>query len=153
METTRRELLAVVLQVGATLAALGLLPESAQAAWAAAAFSARSEAEALIALGLAVPALSADVTLTGPEIAEDGAAVPLALACSAPGVKRLLLLVHKNPYPLAAAFDVSELVEPAFSIRVKMSESSPVTAVAVIADGRVLYARKDIKVTLGGCGE
>lgn len=152
LETTRREMFAGALQVAASLAALGLLPEPAQAAWSAAAFESRSEAEALRALGLAAPTASADVSLTGLEIAENGASVPFGLACSAPGVKRLLLLVQKNPFPLAAAFDVSEAVEPSFSLRVKMSESSPVTAVAVMGDGRVLYARKDVKVTLGGCG-
>ena len=70
----------------------------------------------------------------------------------APGAKRLLLLVEKNPSVLSAAFDVNEFVEPSFTTRVKMGQSSNVLAVALMADGRVLYAQKEVKVTLGGCG-
>jgi sulfur-oxidizing protein SoxY len=78
--------------------------------------------------------------------------VPVGAATSLPGVKRLLLLVEKNPAMLSAMFDVSEAVEPNFSTRVKMGQSSNVFAVAMMADGKVLYAAKEVKVTLGGCG-
>ena len=138
--------------VAALMGGLGLLPEAAQAVWAAAAFEAKTPAEALKALGLGAPAQSAEVTLTGPDIAENGAVVPVALACTAPGVKRLLVLVDKNPAALAAVFEVSDAVEPSFSTRVKMGQSSNVMAVAVLGDGKVLFAQKEIKVTLGGCG-
>ena len=109
-------------------------------------------ADAVKALGGSAPAESKDVTLTAPDIAENGAVVPLACACTLPGVKRLLLLVEKNPNTLAAVFDVSDTVEANFATRVKMGQSSSVFAVAMMGDGRVLFAQKDIKVTLGGCG-
>jgi sulfur-oxidizing protein SoxY len=67
-------------------------------------------------------------------------------------VKKLLLLVEKNPSVLVASFSVSEAVEPNFSTRAKMGQSSDVYAVAVMGDGRALFAKKEIKVTLGGCG-
>ena len=138
--------------LAALMGSLGLLPEAAQAAWSAHAFEAKSPAEALKALGLSAPAHSAELTLTGPDIAENGAVVPVAMACTAPGVKRLMVLVEKNPFALAALFDVSDAVEPSLSTRVKMGQSSNVMAVAVLGDGKVLFAQKEIKVTLGGCG-
>ena len=92
------------------------------------------------------------MTLTGPDIAENGAVVPVGCACNLPGVKRLALLVEKNPNTLAAVFDVTDALEPNFSTRVKMGQSSNVFAVAMLGDGKVLYAQKEIKVTLGGCG-
>jgi sulfur-oxidizing protein SoxY len=138
--------------VAVLLAGAGMLPGLARAAWPQAAFEAKSLADAVKALGGAAPVESKDVTLTGPDIAENGAVVPLACACALPGVKRLLLLVEKNPNTLAAVFDVTDAVEPNFSTRVKMGQSSNVYAVAMMGDGKVLYAQKEVKVTLGGCG-
>jgi sulfur-oxidizing protein SoxY len=149
---TRRVMLRRSAHVAGLLAAAGLLPAGAHAAWPQAAFEAKSMADAVKALGGAAPAESKDVTLTGPDIAENGAVVPVACACSLPGVKRLALLVEKNPNTLAAVFDVSDALEPNFATRVKMGQSSNVFAVAMMADGKVLYAQKEIKVTLGGCG-
>ena len=149
---TRREMLAHSAQVAGLLASAGLLPTAAQAAWSQAAFDAKTMAEATKALGGSAPVESKDVTLTGPDIAENGAVVPVACATTLPGVKRLLLLVEKNPSVLAAVFDVSEAVDASFSTRVKMGQSSNVFAVAMMADGKVLFAVKEIKVTLGGCG-
>jgi sulfur-oxidizing protein SoxY len=149
---TRREVLTQAAAVAGMMAAAGLLPASAHAAWSQAAFEAKSMADALKALGGGAPAESKDVTLTGPDIAENGAVVPVGCACALPGVKRLLLLVEKNPNALAAVFDVSDAVEANFSTRVKMGQSSNVFAVAMLGDGKVLYAQKEVKVTLGGCG-
>jgi len=149
---TRRDMLARSATVAGLLATAGLLPQAAQAAWAQAAFEAKSLADAVKALGGGAPAESKDVTITGPDIAENGAVVPVGCASALPGVKRMLLLVEKNPSALAAVFDVSDAVESNFSARVKMGQSSNVIAVAMMADGKVLYAQKEIKVTLGGCG-
>jgi sulfur-oxidizing protein SoxY len=138
--------------VATMLAAAGLLPSPARAAWAQAAFDAKSMADAVKAMGGGAPAESKDVALTGPDIAENGAVVPLGCACALPGVKKLLLLVEKNPNVLSAVFDVSDAVEANFSTRVKMGQSSNVYAVAMMGDGKVLFAQKEVKVTLGGCG-
>ncbi|MCW5665947.1 MAG: thiosulfate oxidation carrier protein SoxY [Piscinibacter sp.] len=150
--THRRDVLVRGAAVAAALAGLGLLPRAAQAAWSQAAFEAKSMAELMKALGHAAPAESKDVTLSGPDIAENGAVVPVGAASTLPGVKRLLLLVEKNPNMLAALFDVTDAVEPNIATRVKMGQSSNVFAVAITGDGKVLYAAKEIKVTLGGCG-
>lgn len=149
---TRREMLLRSAQVAGLLAGAGLLPATAQAAWNKAAFEAKSLADAAKALGGGAPTESKDVAITGPDIAENGAVVPVGAATTLAGVKQLLLLVEKNPNVLAAVFDVSDAVEPAFNTRVKMGQSSNVYAVAVMNDGRTLYAVKEIKVTLGGCG-
>jgi len=149
---SRRSMLQRSAHVAGLLAAAGLLPASARAAWPQAAFEAKNMADAIKALGGSAPVESKDVTLTGPDIAENGAVVPVGCACSLPGVKRLALLVEKNPNTLAAVFDVSDALEPNFSTRVKMGQSSNVFAVAMMGDGKVLFAQKEIKVTLGGCG-
>lgn len=149
---TRREMLLRSAQVAGLLAGAGLLPAAAHAAWNKAAFEAKSLADTVKALGGGAPAESKDVTISGPDIAENGAVVPVGAAAAVAGVKQLLLLVEKNPNVLAAVFDVSDAVEPSFNTRVKMGQSSNVYAVAVMNDGRTLYAVKEIKVTLGGCG-
>jgi sulfur-oxidizing protein SoxY len=68
------------------------------------------------------------------------------------GVKHLLILVEKNPSALVAMFNVSDAVESSFSTRAKMGQSSDVYAVAITSDGKALFAKKEVKVTLGGCG-
>ena len=152
---SRREMLKRSAGVASLLAGLGLLPQAAQAAQAAyatAAFDAKTMADLVKALGVAAPTESKDVTLQGPDIAENGAVVPVSCATALPGVKRLLILVEKNPSLMCAMFDVTDAVEAAFSTRVKMGQSSNVMAVAVMGDGKVLFSQKEIKVTLGGCG-
>lgn len=148
----RREMLARSATVAGLMAAAGLLPTSAMAAWNQGAFEAKSLADVMKALGAAAPVESKDVTITGPDIAENGAVVPVGASSALPGVKRLLILIEKNPALLAAAFDVSDAVDASFTTRVKMNQSSNVMAVAVMGDGKVLFAQKEIKVTLGGCG-
>jgi sulfur-oxidizing protein SoxY len=137
------------------MAASGLLPTVARAqagGWDKAAFEAKSMAEVARAYGGQAPTANAGVTITGPDIAENGAVVPVSCATTLPGVKRLAILVEKNPNALAAAFNVTDAVEPNFNTRVKMGQSSNVYAVAMMTDGRMLFAQKEIKVTLGGCG-
>ena len=150
--TTRRDMLATSAKVASLLAAAGLLPASAQAAWNKSAFEAKNLADVAKAFGGGAPAANAGVTIEGPDIAENGAVVPVGCASTLPGVKRLMLLVEKNPNALAAAFDVTDSVEPNFKTRVKMGQSSNVFAVAMTGDGKVFFAQKEIKVTLGGCG-
>jgi sulfur-oxidizing protein SoxY len=95
---------------------------------------------------------SKDVTLTAPDIAENGAVVPMAAASSLAGVKHLLVLVEKNPNSLVAKFDVSDAVEPSFATRAKMGQTSDVYAVAITKDNKAFFTKKEVKVTLGGCG-
>jgi sulfur-oxidizing protein SoxY len=117
-----------------------------------AAFEAKSLADALKAFGAGAPAESKDVTLTAPDIAENGAVVPVGAATTLPNAKQLLILVEKNPNALAASFGVTPAIEANVQTRVKMGQSSNVYAVAITEDGKAFFAQKEVKVTLGGCG-
>lgn len=155
MIANRREVLSRSAAVASLLLASGVLAPQARAAgaaWGTGAFQAKSLADVLKDLGYGAPTESKDVSLTAPDIAENGAVVPLAAATSLPGVKQILFLVDKNPSALAALFNVSPDVEANFSVRVKMAQTSNVIAVAVTNDNKVLFAQKEVKVTLGGCG-
>ena len=147
----RRETLKHSLAVAGLLGATGLFP---QFAWAfnKSAFEAKSVADAVKAYGGSAPAESKDVTLTAPDIAENGAVVPMGAAATLAGVKHLLVLVEKNPNALVAKFDVTDAIEANVATRAKMGQTSDVYAVAIMNDGKAFYAKKEVKVTLGGCG-
>jgi sulfur-oxidizing protein SoxY len=149
---TRREMIAHSAAVAAALAAAGLLPAHAEAGWNKAAFDAKSVDAVLKALGVAKPVESTDVTLTAPDIAENGAVVPVAASSALPNVKSIVFLIEKNPTTMAGSFEFTDAVETSISTRVKMAQTSNVYAVAMLGDGRTLYAKKEVKVTLGGCG-
>ncbi len=148
--TTRRE----TLKQGAVLA--GLLAAAGYPHYALAfnknAFEAKTVAEAIKAAGGGALSESKDVSLTGPDIAENGAVVPLGVSTSLSGVKELLILVEKNPNVLVALFKVNDAIDANFMTRAKMGQSSDVYAVAIMNDGRALFSKKEVKVTLGGCG-
>lgn len=148
---TRRDTLRQGSMVTALLTSTGLFPAPV---WAfnKDAFDAKTVADALKAFGAGAPVESKEVTLTAPDIAENGAVVPLGVATTLAGVKHMLILVEKNPSALVAKFDVSDAVESNFLTRAKMGQSSDVYAIAIMADGKALYAKKEVKVTLGGCG-
>ncbi|NKE65734.1 thiosulfate oxidation carrier protein SoxY [Ramlibacter sp. RBP-2] len=148
---TRREILKRSATVAGLLATTGLFPQYAFA-FNKAAFDAKSVADAVKAFGGAAPVESKDVTLTAPDIAENGAVVPLGVATTLAGVKQMLLLVEKNPSALVAKFDVTPAIDANFATRAKMGQSSDVYAVAIMNDGKALFAKKEVKVTLGGCG-
>jgi sulfur-oxidizing protein SoxY len=148
---SRRETLKQSAIVAGLLAATGLFPRAALA-FNKAAFEAKTVADAVKAFGGGAPTESKDVTLTAPDIAENGAVVPFGVATTLAGVKQMLILVEKNPSALVAKFDVTDAVEPNFSTRAKMGQSSDVYAVAITADGKAHFAKKEVKVTLGGCG-
>lgn len=147
----RRETLKQSLAVAGLLASTGLFPRYALA-FNKTAFDAKSIADAVRAYGAAAPVESKDVTLTAPDIAENGAVVPMGAATTLAGIKHILLLVEKNPNVLVAKFDVSDAVEPNFSTRAKMGQTSDVFAVAITNDGKAYFTKKEVKVTLGGCG-
>nr|WP_315488401.1 thiosulfate oxidation carrier protein SoxY [uncultured Rhodoferax sp.] len=148
---TRRETLKQSAMVASLLAATGLFPQYALA-YNKAAFEAKSMADVLKALGAGAPAESKEVSIGGPDIAENGAVVPLTASSTLVGVKHMLLLVEKNPAALVAQFNVTDSVEVNFATRTKMGQSSDVFAVAVMNDGKAFFAKKEVKVTLGGCG-
>jgi sulfur-oxidizing protein SoxY len=156
MDTKRRKVLKT--GGGATLLALlgaaGWLPprEAAAQAWNKSAFEAKTMDETLKAIGGSTPAQSKDVVFVStPDIAENGAVVPIGVASSIPKTEAIAILIEKNPNMLAANFEIPPGTDPAVTTRVKMGQSSNVYAL-VKADGKYYVASKEIKVTLGGCG-
>lgn len=147
----RRETLKQTAVVAGLLASAGF-PQFAHASSVNPAFEAKSVQDVIKAVGAANMSESADVTITGPDIAENGAVVPLATSTNLPGVKHMMILVEKNGSPLVALFNVTDDIESSFSTRAKMGQSSDVYAVAIMNDGNALWAKKEVKVTLGGCG-
>ena len=155
MQQSRRR----VLKTGGSAGVLALLfaagiarPGDALAQeWNQAAFSMKTMPDALRALGASSPAASAAIQIRAPEIAENGAVVPIAIESRLPGTESITLLVEKNPQPLAASFIIPAGTEPNVSTRVKIGESSDVYAL-VKAEGKFYLAKKEIKITLGGCG-
>jgi sulfur-oxidizing protein SoxY len=148
---TRRETLKQSAIVAGLLASAGF-PQFAQAAFNKVAFDAKSVQDAVKATGGGNLTESKDVTITGPDIAENGAVVPLGASTTLAGVKQLLILVEKNPATLVAMFHINDSIDANIATRAKMGQSSDVYAVALMADGKAFFAKKEVKVTLGGCG-
>ena len=94
---------------------------------------------------------SDQVTLKVPDIAENGAVVPVTVSTSLTDVESISVIVENNPTPLVAMFELSPQSVPDISVRIKMGESSKVQAV-VKAGGKLYSASKEVKVTIGGCG-
>jgi sulfur-oxidizing protein SoxY len=134
------------------LAAAGIItPGMALADWNKAAFDAKSMADTLKALGAVSPADSKDVQVTGPDIAENGAVVPVGVASTLPNISMVAILIEKNPNALAASFNLPQGTEANVQTRVKMGQTSNIYAL-VKSDGKFFMSTKEIKVTLGGCG-
>ncbi|MCA1938193.1 thiosulfate oxidation carrier protein SoxY [Azonexus hydrophilus] len=133
------------------LAAAGMIPNVALAAWNKAAFEAKSMADTLKALGAVQPADSSDVQVTGPDIAENGAVVPVGVDSKIAGTTMVAILIDKNPNALAASFMLPAGTEANVQTRVKMGQTSNVYALVKAGD-KFYMATKEIKVTLGGCG-
>lgn len=94
---------------------------------------------------------SAAVQFKAPEIAENGAVVPLTASYKG-DAKQIAFFVEENPQPLAAVFALGAGSVANVSTRIKMGKSSIVHAVVQTADGKLLGVAKDVKVTIGGCG-
>jgi sulfur-oxidizing protein SoxY len=103
------------------------------------------------AVGAQNPAASDAIIIKAPAIAENGAVVPVAVESKLPGTESITLLVEKNPTPLVASFGIPAGTAGSVSTRVKMGQTSDVYAL-VKADGKFYMAKKEIKITLGGCG-
>jgi sulfur-oxidizing protein SoxY len=155
MNTTRRTVLkgATASGVLAGLIAAGALrPTQVMAAeWNKAAFEAKDTSGALKGIGAGSPAESKDLTLKVPDIAENGAVVPVDITSNIPNTTSIAILVDKNPTALSAQFDFANGAMAEVSARIKMGQTSLVKAVAKAGD-KFYIAQKEVKVTVGGCG-
>ncbi|EKS28894.1 thiosulfate oxidation carrier protein SoxY [Afipia felis] len=156
LRTSRRSLLkgaALATVFGASLNVMRSVAAFAAdaAGWPADAFKQKNEADALKALYGKSAEASDKVKLDAPEIAENGAVVPISVSSTLPKVTAISVLVLENPYALAASYKIPEGTLPSVSNRLKMAKTSKVVAI-VEADGKLYSATKEVKVTVGGCG-
>jgi sulfur-oxidizing protein SoxY len=155
MKQSRRDVLASSggITVMALAASAGLFKSGELHAqdWNKGAFDTKTLQETVKAFGGSGAAESKDIAITSPDIAENGAVVPVSVTSKLGKTESIAILVEKNPNALSAAFDIPGGTEAFVSTRVKMGQTSNVHAL-VKADGKYFYATKEIKVTLGGCG-
>jgi len=119
--------------------------------WNKQAFDAESLEDALNALGDSPSTEGTGVTIVAPDIAENGAVVPVGVIATIKGIESIAILCEENPHPLAAIYEIPAGTHADVKTRVKMAQTSHVL-VLVKAGGRIHMARKEIKVTRGGCG-
>lgn len=137
--------------VAVAIAAGLLKPTQVLAAWNKDAFDAKKVGDALKSLGVTSPADSKDISINAPDIAENGAVVPVTITSSIPGTTSIAILAEKNASPLIADFKFSGGTQGYISTRIKMASTALVRAV-VTAGGKSYTAAKEVKVTIGGCG-
>jgi sulfur-oxidizing protein SoxY len=134
------------------LAAGALKPTLAYADdWNKAAFEAKTMEGALKGIGAEAAADNKDLAVKAPEIAENGAVVPVDVTSNIPNTTSIAFLINKNPSPLAAQFEFSNGAVADVSVRLKFAETSIVRVIAK-ADGKFYSAQREVKVTAGGCG-
>ncbi|MDO8931701.1 MAG: thiosulfate oxidation carrier protein SoxY [Rhodocyclaceae bacterium] len=156
MDMIRRTLLKGAGSTGLLAAALAtgvLKPTGAWAQeWNRAAFEAKDLSAAMKNIGAASAADSKDLALKAPDIAENGAVVPVEVVSNIPNTVAISILVANNPLPLSSTFEFSNGAMAEVSVRLKLSQTSNVKAVAKTSDGKFYAVQKEVKVTVGGCG-
>lgn len=142
--------------LGAFVAAGLITPQAALAQgappWNAQAFSAKTLAEVVRALGGATPVAARDVDWGAtPDVAENGSQVQVSFASRLPKTEAIALVIDRNPNALAALFELPSGTDAAIQVRVKMAQSANIHAL-IRADGKFFVATREVKVTAGGCG-
>ena len=121
------------------------------AAWNSLAFTAKDPAEAITNAGYGGATESSDILIKVPDIAENGAVVPVSATSNIPGTTSMAIFVEKNPTPMIANFEFSNGAEAYISTRVKMAKTS-IVRITVKAGGKNYTTSREVKVTIGGCG-
>jgi len=155
LNSLRRQWLRAGLAAGALAAAFvsGMLtPLRALAGeWPKAAFDDTDVEAAMRDAGIVAPGATQDIILKAPEIAENGAQVPVEVQSNIADTRIIYLFVDKNPQPMAGSFEFLSGAQPFISTRIKMGETSNLRVVA-LAGGKYFMVAREIKVTIGGCG-
>jgi len=155
MNLIRRKFLKTATYLGATASAIGagvLVPQRVLGAYDAAAFAAKDVNSAISAtMGTDQHTASDTIKLKAPDIAENGAVVPVTVSSSMSNVEAISIIVSANASPLTSSYQLSPACEAFVSTRIKMGKTGDVIAV-VKADGKLYSATKEVKVTIGGCG-
>lgn len=119
--------------------------------WNQSAFDSRALADALRSIGATTAVESSDILIKAPEVAENGAIVPIEVVSRIPDTRFIAILAEKNPFPLIGTFDLRDGAEGFVSTRVKLGQTSLVRVI-VKADDKVFTASREVRVTIGGCG-
>jgi sulfur-oxidizing protein SoxY len=154
MNHQRRDVLRLGTVLSLAVAAGILRPQQALAAqeeWNKQAFGGHSVDDVIKALGGTEAANSDQITLAAPDIAENGAVVPVGVVSHLPNTTQISILVPNNPNALAALFNLPEDSIADIATRIKMGKTSDIYAL-VKAGGKFYSVHKEVKVTLGGCG-
>ncbi len=152
MSNPRRSFLRSLATLAGWMAVGALAPLRALAQeWNKNAFEARTLPEALKNAHLPTALESKDIAIKAPDIAENGAVVPVEINCKIPDTRHIYIFAEKNPQPMVADFALAEGVEAYISTRIKMGETSNIRVI-VAAGGKHYFASKEVKVTIGGCG-
>jgi len=155
MNLVRRSLFKLagsVIAIAAAGAISMLRPMQAWAAtWNKAGFDSKALADVLKTLGATAATESRDIVITAPDIAENSALVPVEVTSRIPNTQSVSVIAEKNPFPLVAIIEFFNGSEPYAYVRIKMGQTSNVWAV-VKADGKFYTAKKEVKITVGGCG-
>lgn len=156
MDVRRRRLVTGTASLGTLGFALasGLLPRTAHAAWPSKVFSVHAPKQAIrLAEGTSPSAIEfKHVTITAPDIAENGAVVPVTVEADLPNVVQISIFAEKNPFPLNSQFELKKGALPYVSTRIRLAETQNVLGLVKTTEGRVYGGVALVKVTIGGCG-
>jgi len=151
MKIKRRKVLHAAAAAASAIVSLPLARLAGAAEWNKAGFGASAVAETLKQIGASNATASKDILIKLPDVAENGAAVPIEITSRIPDTQSIAIIADKNPFPLLATFAFTPGVEPYASTRIKLAGSSDVRVI-VTAGGRTYAAVREVKVVTGGCG-
>jgi sulfur-oxidizing protein SoxY len=152
MLENRRKILKRIVEATAVIGAVLIMPKLAFAKWSKA-FDADTTEAAMTGLFNNTETIASDkVFLKVPEIAENGAVVPVNVKTDIENVKSISVVAFKNPQPLACSFTIPEGTDSDVSIRIRLFETMDVQAIVETHDGKLFSVQKEVKVTIGGCG-
>ena len=149
MQRNRIRLLSLI---GALATAMSAPLRALAAAWNEKAFDETRFPDALKSVGALDLIATDQIELKTPEIAENGAIVPIQVTSNIPDTEKVFVFAEKNPQPLVASFRFRQGTAPFFATRIKMGESARVHVV-VLANGKHYTVSNEVQVTIGGCGE
>lgn len=152
MGISRRDFCKTIAGSAASLAALAVMPGNLLASWSDKAFAAGKLDEAIAAKYGALPIEdSTSIQIKAPEIAENGAFVPITVSTTIPGVTNISVFTPANFSPMVASFDLLPRMKPEVSTRIRMAKTDNLIVIAQ-AGGKLYRAVREVKVTIGGCG-
>jgi sulfur-oxidizing protein SoxY len=152
MQNKRRLMLKSILGITAVFGGIAMMPKIAFAKWSKA-FDAKTTESALMGLYNKTELVTSErIQLKVPEIAENGAVVPVNVKTDLENVKTISIVAVNNPQPLACSFTIPEGTDADISIRIRLFETMDVKAIVETADGTLHSVQQEVKVTIGGCG-